>query len=138
MKLFSTSNRLIPTKLKIVTKPVIKKIEIWLFIEIFEKKEVIIESLFSLREIFSFGTKLSKVGSNVNVIMNEVTSPKVIIHPKSIIGFISLNIKERKAIIVVKTVYKIGQNIFFVVSEINSKKFLLGNFSFSCKNLVLI
>ena len=62
------------------------------------------EPLFSLREIFSFGTKLSKVGSNVNVIMNEVISPKVIIHPKSMIGFISLNIKERKAQIVVRTV----------------------------------
>ena len=47
-----------------------------------------------MREIFSFGTKLIRVGSNVNVIKNEVINPKVIIHPKSIIGFISLKIKD--------------------------------------------
>ena len=51
--------------------------------------------------------------------MNEVIKPKVIIQPKSIIGFISLKTKERKAITVVKTVYKIGQNILLVVKFIN-------------------
>ena len=35
-------------------------------------------------------------------------SPKVIIHPKSIIGFIPLKIKDKNAQIVVKTVYRIG------------------------------
>jgi len=32
----------------------------------------------------------------VKVIKNEVINPKVIIHPKSIIGLISLNIKDKK------------------------------------------
>ena len=77
-------------------------------------------------------------GSNVNVIIKEVIRPKVIIHPKSIIGLISLKIKDRNAIIVVKTVYKIGQNILFVVKIIISKTDLSEYFSLSCKNLVLI
>ena len=66
------------------------------------KKKLIKRRLYSFKEIFSFGTKFIKVGNSVKVIMNEVIKPKVIIHPKSIIGFISLKIKERKAIIVVK------------------------------------
>ena len=41
---------------------------------------------------------------NVNVIKNEVINPKVIIHPKSIIGLMPLKIRERKAQIVVNTV----------------------------------
>ena len=60
----------------------------------------------------------------MKVIINEVIKPNVIIHPKSIIGFISLKSKDRKAIIVVNTVYKIGQNILFVVMIINSRIFL--------------
>ena len=47
--------------------------------------------------------------------------------PKSIIGFISLNIKDKKANIVVKAVYKIGQNILLVVKEIILNLFNLGN-----------
>ena len=73
------------------------------------------------KEIFSLDTKLIKLGKSVKVIINDVIKPRVIIHPKSIIGFISLKIKERNAMIVVKTVYKTGQNILFVVNEINSK-----------------
>ena len=42
--------------------------------------------------------------SAVKVIINDVIKPKVIIHPKSIIGFIPLKIKDKKANIVVKTV----------------------------------
>ena len=103
-----------------------------------EKKDVILDSLYSFIDIFSFGTKFIRVGSNVKVIMNEVIKPIVIIHPKSIIGFISLNIKERKAITVVNTVYKIGQNILLVVKIIISEIFFSGKFSLSCKNLVLI
>ena len=57
-----------------------------------------------------------RVGSNVKVITNEVISPNVIIQPKSIIGLISLKIRDRKAIIVVKTVYKIGKT-FFLLSK---------------------
>ena len=62
----------------------------------------------------------------MKVIKNDVTRPKVIIHPKSIIGFISLNINDKNAIIVVSAVYKIGQNILLVVKVINSKTLLLG------------
>ena len=76
--------------------------------------------------MFSFGTKLIKVGSSVKVIKNDVTRPKVIIHQKSIIGFISLNINDNNDIIVVSAVYKIGKNILLVVNVINSKTLLLG------------
>ena len=38
--------------------------------------------------------------------INDVINPKVIIQPKSIIGLISLNIKDKKAIIVVKNSIK--------------------------------
>ena len=58
--------------------------------------------------------------------INDVINPKVIIQPKSIIGLISLKIKDRKAKTVVKTVYKIGQNILLVVKEMISKLFLSG------------
>ncbi len=72
-----------------------------------------------------FLPKINKGDKRVKVIINDVIKPKVIIQPKSMIGFISLKIKERNAIIVVKTVYNIGQNILFVVKFINSKIFLL-------------
>ena len=97
------------------------KINFWLLCEILERKFVILDSLYSFKEIFSLGTKLIKAGNNVNVITNDVIRPKVIIHPKSMIGFISLKIKDKKAIIVVRAVYKIGQNIFSVVRVIKSK-----------------
>ena len=57
----------------------------------------------SITVLMSF-VKFNKVGSRVKVIINDVINQKVIIQPKSIIGLISLKIKERKAIIVVKTV----------------------------------
>jgi hypothetical protein len=60
------------------------------------------------------------------VIINEVTKPNVIIQPKSIIGLMPLKIRDKKANTVVKTVYKIGQNILLVVRDIISKLFLLG------------
>ena len=63
-----------------------------------------LESFSSFNEMFLFGTKLKRVGKRVKVIKNEVIKPNVIIHPKSMIGLISLNIKERKAHTVVKTV----------------------------------
>ena len=68
-----------------------------------------------LGDFDSIGKK--RVGKRVKVIKNEVIKPNVIIHPKSIIGLISLNIKERKAHTVVKTVYSIGQNILPVVKD---------------------
>ena len=43
-------------------------------------------------------------GNNIKVTINETVSPKVIIHPKSIIGFIPLNTRDKKAHIVVSTV----------------------------------
>ena len=48
--------------------------------------------------------KLNKEGNNKNVTNNETINPRVIIQPKSIIGFIPLNTKDKKAHIVVKTV----------------------------------
>ena len=48
--------------------------------------------------------KFKRVGSKVNVTINDTVKPIVIIQPKSIIGFISLNIKDKNAQIVVKTV----------------------------------
>ena len=88
--------------------------------------------------MFPVEVKLRRVGSNVKVIKNDVIKPKVIIHPKSIIGLISLKIKDKKAKIVVKTVYKIGQNILLVVKEMISKLFFDGKFFLSWRNLVLI
>ena len=75
-----------------------------MLIDIFPKKEVIFEFSFSLILILLLDIKLSNVGSKVKVMINDVINPKVIIHPKSIIGFIPLNINERKAHTVVKTV----------------------------------
>ena len=62
------------------------------------------QDLYLFNEIFSLGTKLIKAGSSVKVIINDVIKPRVIIQPKSIIGFISLKIKDKNAMIVVKTV----------------------------------
>ena len=75
-----------------------------MLIDALPKKEVIFESSFSLILILLLDIKLSNVGSKVKVMINDVINPKVIIHPKSIIGFIPLNINERKAHTVVKTV----------------------------------
>ena len=91
-----------------------------------EKNVVILEFLYFSIEIFLSGTKFIKVGNKVKVTIKDVVSPKVIIHPKSIIGFISLNIKDKNAITVVRTVYKIGQNIFAVVRLMSLKIFLSG------------
>ncbi|MDC3186550.1 hypothetical protein OA962_01030 [Candidatus Pelagibacter sp.] len=95
---------LIPTILKIITIPVIEKITFFLLIENDPRKAVNLESCSFFIDIFSEGAKFKKVGNKVKVIINEVIRPKVIIHPKSIIGLISLKIKDKKAKIVVKTV----------------------------------
>jgi hypothetical protein len=76
--------------------------------------------------MFLVGAKFRRVGRRVKVTINDVIKPNVIIHPKSIIGFIPLKIKDKKANIVVKTVYIIGQNILFVVRDIISKLFFDG------------
>ena len=57
------------------------------------------------------------------VTKNETIKPKVIIHPKSIIGLIPLKIRDKNAHIVVSTVYKIGSTIF--LQAINTISFLL-------------
>ena len=72
----------------------------------FAKKDVIMNLYIFLKKYFLLAQNLLKLVSSVKVIINDVIKPSVIIHPKSIIGFISLKIKDRKAIIVVKTVYK--------------------------------
>ena len=90
--------------LKIITIPVSPKIIFLLLSEISPKKVVIFEFCSFLIDIFLVGTKLKSVGSKVNVMIKDVIKPKVIIHPKSIIGFISLKIKDKKANTVVKTV----------------------------------
>ena len=66
--------------------------------------QIFVDSSSSLRVIFFAFEKFNNVGSRVKVITNDVINPKVIIQPKSIIGFISLKIKDKKAIIVVITV----------------------------------
>ena len=104
--------------LKIMTTKVNVNIILLLFIEIIENYLVIEESFCSLISAWLFEKKLSNVGSRVKVIINDVINPKVIIHPKSITGFIPLNINERNAHIVVNTVYSIGQNIFVVARNI--------------------
>ena len=93
-----------PIILKIITIPVAEKIVNLLFKEIEPRIDVILDSCSFLIKTLLDEAKLRRVGSNVNVIIKEVISPKVIIHPKSMIGLISLNIKDKKAQIVVKTV----------------------------------
>ena len=61
-------------------------------------------SSFWLIESFEVLNKLSKEGISVNVTIIETARPSVIIKPKSIIGLIPLNTKDKKAHIVVKTV----------------------------------
>ena len=46
----------------------------------------------------------NRQGKRRKVTKNDTINPSVIIHPKSIIGFIPLKIKDKKAQIVVKTV----------------------------------
>ncbi len=104
MKLFSTSNLLIPIALRIITIKVVTKINLVFFCEILLKVLVIIDLPSSfITSVFSV-IKFKVVGNNVNVITNEVISQRVIIHPKSMTGLISLKIRDKKAQIVVKTV----------------------------------
>ena len=91
------------------------------------KKLVILVPFSSFKETLLKLNKLINVGNRLKVIRNEIIRPKVIINPKSIIGFISLNTRDKKANIVVKAVYKIGQNILLVVKEIILNLFNFGN-----------
>src|SRR6056300_704920 len=104
MKLFSTSSLLIPITLEIITIAVVIKTKFLLFCETFEKKEVIFEPSSFFTDIFLLGAKFKRVGNKVKVITNEVINPNVIKQPKSIIGLIPLNIRDKKSNIVVSTV----------------------------------
>ena len=53
------------------------------------------------------------VKEHINEIIREIN----IMKPKSIIGFISVIIKDPKATIVVSVVYTQGQNMFFNVTD---------------------
>ena len=48
---------------------------------------------------------------------NEILREINMMRPKSIIGFISVIIKDPKATIVVSVVYRQGQNMFFSVTD---------------------
>ena len=108
------------------------------FVAMVEEMSDRVQFIFITHNKISLGTKVIKDGNNVKVIINEIINPIVIIHPKSIIGFISLKIKDRKAITVVRTVYNIGQNILFVVKIIKSEIFFSGKLSLNCRKRVLI
>ena len=66
-------------------------------------------------------------GRRKNDNIKEDRRPKVIIHPKSITGLISLKTNDKKAQIVVKTAYRIGKKIFEDVFKITSYKVTSGN-----------
>ena len=101
---------------KIITK-VEAKIVLELFIAMLLKKFIKYDFFSSLISVLSLDKKFKIVGNNKNVTMNDVIKPNVIIHPKSMIGFISLKIKDKNAHIVVSAVYKIGQNIFDIAKN---------------------
>ena len=61
-------------------------------------------SVFLMFISFSVDKIFNNVGRSKNVTTKDTIKPKVIIHPKSIIGFIPLKIKDKNAHIVVKTV----------------------------------
>ena len=104
MKLFSTSSLLIPIALRTITIKVVPKINLVFFCEILLKILVIFESPSFFMISVLLVTKFKVAGNNVNVTVKEVIRPSVIIHPKSMMGLISLKIRDKKAQIVVKTV----------------------------------
>ena len=105
MKLFSTSSFEIPITLNIIIIIVEPKMIILLFLVKEANAEVIKDFSVSLISIsLPDENKFNKEGNNKNVTNNEIINPKVIIHPKSIIGFIPLKTKDKKAHIVVKIV----------------------------------
>ena len=84
-----------------------------------KKFEILDSSLLLLILKIFFSVKIFiKLGRRVKVVITEVTSPIVIIHPKSITGLIPLNISDRKAQIVVKPVYNMGRNILLVAISV--------------------
>ena len=87
-----------------ITVNVKAKITLVFFLATLLKKVVIADFFSFFQFIFFLLTIFNTAGSKVKVIVMETKRPKVIIQPKSIMGFMPLNIKERKAQIVVNTV----------------------------------
>ena len=105
MKLFSTSSLNIPNKLNIIIKTVDPKIKTLFFFVKVPKADVIKDLSVSLIPISSSDERrFINEGNNKKVIKKETINPKVIIQPKSIIGFIPLKTKDKNAQIVVRTV----------------------------------
>ena len=78
-------------------KNVDPKIKILLFLVKEPNAEVIKDFSVSLTFYFIIDeNRFNKEGNNKNVTNKETINPKVIIQPKSIIGFIPLNTKEKK------------------------------------------
>ena len=121
----SANNR--PITLKIIKKIDIDAINFLLFIENSDNMFVNVENDFSSTYTFLESNRFNNVGRSVNVTINEVSNPNDIIRPKSMIGFMSLNTKDKNAHIVVRTVYIIGHTIFSVVNKIISIKVKLGS-----------
>ena len=105
MKLFSTSNFDIPTILNIIIIIVDPKIKVLSFFV--KDPSIDVMNDFSVSFIFISSldeNKFSNYGNNKNVTSKDTINPKVIIQPKSIIGLIPLNTKDKNAQIVVSTV----------------------------------
>ena len=60
---------------------------------------------------FIFFNSNNMDGRRINDVTNVTIKPNVIMYPKSITGFMSLKIREAKATIVVKAVYRHGLTI---------------------------
>tara|TARA_Y100000741_G_C18069255_1_gene483833 strand:+ start:480 stop:683 length:204 start_codon:yes stop_codon:yes gene_type:complete len=65
--------------------------------------------------ILILGKKEINNGNTVNEVAKITNKAVIMILPKSITGFISENIKDPKATIVVRAVYRHGKNIFLNV-----------------------
>ena len=74
------------------------------------------KALLVLRLVLNEKTRMHN-GRIVKEHSNEIIREINMIKPKSIIGFISVIIKDPKATIVVSVVYRQGQNMFFNVTN---------------------
>ena len=96
MKLFSTSSLNIPIMLKIIIKVVVLKIIILFFLVKDPRADVTKDFSVSLISISLLEESVFiNEGNNKKVTNNDTINPKVIIHPKSIIGFIPLKTKDK-------------------------------------------
>tara|TARA_Y100000590_G_C15329950_1_gene867277 strand:- start:97 stop:417 length:321 start_codon:yes stop_codon:yes gene_type:complete len=81
------------------------------FVKLLTKLKFTKDNLFE----FESGNIEIKIGNITKEEINDTVNDKIIIKPKSITGLISVITKEAKAIIVVKDVYKQGQNMLDIV-----------------------